>query len=155
MKRRFAQQAAKDVGLTKEATADFQMYVADWRAQYLQEHDGREPTRKEMQDAVAEALLYGDEKGGGWFSPNRYKFQAERKGEPFTPFAPEEQKYRPSSDLGAPTTTAPAPPARGRSLDIPADERAQIIEALKATGKPVSEDAIKDRYARMLSRRGG
>jgi hypothetical protein len=153
--RQFAQQAAKDVGLTKETMADFQTYIDGWRVQYLEDHDGKEPTRKEMQQAVADALLYGDEKGGGWFSPNRYKFQAERKGEPFTPFSAEEQKYKPSSALGTPTTPAPAPPARGRSLDVPADERAQIIEALKATGKPVSEDAIKDRYARMLSRRGG
>jgi hypothetical protein len=152
--RRFAQQAAKDVGLSKETAADFQTYVADWRATYLQENDGREPTRKEMQQAVADALLFGERTAKeSWFQPNRYKFQAERKGESFEPFAPEEQKYKPSSSLGAPA--APAPPARGRSLDVPADERAQITEALKASGKAVTEDAIKDRYARMLSRRGG
>lgn len=155
--RRFAQQAAKDVGLSKESNADFQTYIADWRAQYLQENDGREPTRKEMQDAVSDALLYGERsREQGWFQPNRYKFQAERRGEAFTPFPSEQQKYQPAGEIGTspPTTPEPVQP-RARTLEVPAEDRRQITEALEATGKPVTEEAIRDLYTRMLSRRGG
>lgn len=160
--RRFAQQAAKDVGLTKEATADFQMYVADWRATYLQENDGREPTRKEMQDAVADALLYGDEKGGGWFSPDRYKFKAERIGETFKPFKAEEQKYGPSreellrrSAVNIREENSPISTLPKRTLGVPEADRQEIIKALKIVGTPVTEETIRDRYTRMQSRRGG
>jgi hypothetical protein len=155
---RFATKAAKDAKLPKDVAADFVMSIADWRVKYLEEHDGKEPTRAEMKAAVADSLLYGERAEGegvkGWFQPNRYKFQAEQKGEKFVPFPPEEQPYVGSAteqwkttaanrdEIGtagvpisaAPTPTIPVGPSAAR--------RAEITATFKARGKIPTEDQV-------------
>lgn len=157
--RRFVQDEARGNGLSKENQTVFQMHMGDWRAKYIEGHEGQEPTIKEMREAVRDYLLYGERaRKHGFFQLNMYKFQAERQGVEFVPFPKEEQRYRPSSGIGAPAASPQLPAQQQpqtRTLEVPPEDRQQIIEALEATGQQATEDMIRDRYSRMVSRRGG
>jgi len=153
---RFATKAAKDAKLPKDVAADFVMSIADWRVKYLEDHDGQEPTRAEMKAAVADQLLFGERAEGegvkGWFQPNRYKFQAEEKGEKFVPFPAEEQPYMGAKaeqyrqtaankeELGAvPLPSAPSPSV---PVGPTAAQKAEIKATFEARGKKPTEEQI-------------
>lgn len=100
---------AKQLEMRKEDAADFVSHMAGWRSKWLEENNGKLPSRKDVAAALKDALLYGDSAGGGWrsyFSGNRFKFRNEA-GEPFKPFGASEQPYAPNKNPAVPAVAAP------------------------------------------------
>lgn len=101
---------AAELGFTgpsgKKTAAALLSSMTEWREAQLQKSGGVPPTREDVEKQFAKELVYGNK---GWFGGGKYLFQAEQKGEAFTPAGAEDQKYRPPPLPVAPTAPAPRP----------------------------------------------
>lgn len=124
-----AEAARSGFGKDKQLTQQFKASMGVRRIQYLEEHAGKEPTRKDVRGWAAEETLYGDfgeSAVGHALSRNRYQFQLsqEERGR-FRPFGPGDQRnpanqtqpgQAPSEQAG-PTQGQAAPPSSAPKVD--------------------------------------
>lgn len=107
----------------KARKKDAEAYASQWYADYKQRNAGKEPTPEEIRKGVAEKVLSTREVEGLIFDSERPVYLIEL----------EEARKRREED--------PVPP----------EDRALIEEALRSTGRPVTEEAVRSLYQRHLN----
>lgn len=113
-----ARQAQAMFPKDKAKQAKLRASMREWWTEETGE-EGKPPDLATVRQKIADALLYGEEAGGVFWSNDMYRFEAERRGLEFKPFGPEKQKYPPNrqqpGDPARATTYQPpglVPPAR-------------------------------------------